>query len=60
MGVLLVLFVSIGWIAPDPTSPNGRPQNSVVLWRLVFLLVPLAIMYALLWWDKALQWLRRR
>lgn len=59
MGALLVLFLLIGVFAPDPFNPQGRPGGSTILWRLFFLLVPLGIMYGLLWGEKLLGFLRR-
>jgi hypothetical protein len=59
MGIMLVAFFVIALLAPDPTAPQGRPAGGTVLWRLLFLLIPLGIMYGLLWWDKALKFIRR-
>lgn len=60
MGVLLVFFVIISWLAPDPSQPDGRPSWHTVLVRLLFLLVPLAVMYALMVWDNIVDILKRR
>jgi len=59
MGALLGLFLLIGVLAPDTTDPHGKPSGPIVLWRLLFLLVPLAVMYGLLWGETVLGLLRR-
>lgn len=59
MVVMLVMFLAIALLAPDPTSPHGKPGGGTVMWRLLFLLIPLGIMYGLLWWDKALKLIKR-
>lgn len=59
MGGLLVMFLLIGILAPDPSAPSERAGGSTVLWRLLFLLAPLGIMYGLLWGEKLLGFMKR-
>lgn len=59
MGGLLVMFLLIGILAPDSSTPSERAGGSTVLWRLLFLLVPLGIMYGLLWGEKLLGFIKR-
>ncbi len=59
MGILLISFMVLAFLAPDPTRPNRSPEGDTVLWRLLFLLVPLAITYGLLWGDKILKLFKR-
>ncbi len=58
MGGLLALFLLIGVLAPDSWDPEGRPGGSTILWRLLFLLIPLAVMYGLLWGESFLELLK--
>jgi hypothetical protein len=55
MGIMLISFVLIAWLAPDPQQPRNNPRLATVLWRFLFLLVPLGVMYGLLWWDRILK-----
>jgi|YNPNPStandDraft_1061719.scaffolds.fasta_scaffold10614_4 hypothetical protein len=59
MGGLLGLFLLIGVLAPDPLHNEGRPAGVTVFWRLLFLLVPLAVMYGLLWGENFLGFVKR-
>lgn len=59
MGGLLGLFLLIGVLAPDPLNNEGRPAAVTIAWRLLFLLVPLAVMYGLLWGESFLGFLKR-
>jgi hypothetical protein len=59
MGALLFLFLLIGALAPAPGDPGGSPQGTTVLYRLLFLLGPLGIMYGLLWGEKLLRLFKR-
>ncbi len=56
---LLGVFLLIGLLAPDPLDHEGKPGGATVLWRLLFLLVPLAVMYGLLWGESFLGFFRR-
>lgn len=60
MGLMLILFVVAAFVAPDTSNPSGRPSSSTIMWRLVFLLVPLGVMYALLWWDRVYALFKRK
>jgi hypothetical protein len=59
MGVLLISFVVLAFLAPDPTRPSRSPEGPTVLWRLIFLLVPLAVTYGLLWGEKIIKLFKR-
>lgn len=52
IGVLLGLFLLLSILAPDGTRGNAGPDGATVLWRLLFLMVPLGVMYFLLWGEK--------
>lgn len=60
MGGLLGLFLLIGVLAPDPLHNEARPDGATIAWRLVFLLVPLAVMYGLLWGESFLGLFKRQ
>lgn len=59
MGGLLGLFLLIGVLAPDPLHDEGRPAGVTIFWRLLFLLVPLAVMYGLLWGENFVGFVKR-
>jgi hypothetical protein len=59
MGALLFVFILLALLAPDPSRPQGGPDGPTVMWRLVLLLVPLGIMYGLLWGEKVLKLFKR-
>jgi|GEM_PF-2037016 len=59
MGGLLGLFLLIGVLAPDPLHNEGGPAGVTIFWRLLFLLVPLAVMYGLLWGENFLGFVKR-
>ncbi len=54
---LLFFFLFLGLLAPDTTKENSRPDGSTIFWRFLFLLVPLGVMYFLLWGEKLLKFM---
>jgi hypothetical protein len=59
MGALLFVFILIAFLAPDAAQPDGKAQGETTVWRLIFLLVPLGVMYGLLWGEKLLKAFKR-
>jgi|YNPNPStandDraft_1061719.scaffolds.fasta_scaffold37866_4 hypothetical protein len=57
---LLFFFLFLGLLAPDTTKENSRPDGPTIFWRFVFLLVPLGVMYFLLWGEKLLKFVDRK
>lgn len=57
---LLLFFLFLGLLAPDTTREDFRPDGGTILWRLLFLLIPLGFMYFLLWGEKVLKWVERK
>ena len=59
MGTMLVLFIIVALWAPDTANATGKTSGETKFWRLLFLLAPMAFMYALLGWDKVAKVIKR-
>ena len=59
MGTMLILFIIIALWAPDTANASGKASAETKFWRLLFLLAPMAFMYALLGWDKIAKFIKR-